>query len=403
LKHKLTWLRTALISLAVLACGIAVARHLMKTRPKAMRRERAVAATLVEVISATPRSETVFVVERGTVIPARELELTPEVSGRIIWQSPNLVPGGLFDEQDEILKIDRGDYEAALKLKQSQHEEATFNLKVEEGQQAIAKRDWEMLGNELELTETRRELALREPHLSKARAAVEAAHSAAERAQYDLDRTTIAAPFNAIIKEEFAEKEQLLTPQTKIATLIGTDHFWVQVSVPVDRLSWIDLPDEEGKNGASAKVIQELASDGKIEKAGQVIRLLGDLDPVGRRARVLVEVDDPLGLKAGGKKNSDRLLLGAYVRVEIEGRQLDEVFVLPSTAVHDGDRVWIMNEKDQLEVREATVAWRRTDSVLIQDGIKPGEEVVVSRIPTPIPGMLLRTVSDETEGAPDGR
>lgn len=403
MKHKLTWLKTALISLILLACGIVLARHLVKTRPGALRKEQVIRATLVEVVSVSPQSEKVFVVRRGTVVPARELELTPEVSGRIVWQSPNLAPGGLFDEKEEILKIDRGDHEAALKLNESLLEEATFNLKVEEGQQAIAKRDWEMLGKEIEQTEVSRELALRKPHLSKAHAAVEAAKIAVERAQWNLDRTSIVAPFNAIVKEEFVEKDQRVTPQTRIATLIGTDHFWVQVSLPVDRLNWIVLPDENGEKGATAKVIREATSGGRIEKDGHVIRLLGDLDPAGRMARVLVEVDDPLGLNAGEEENSTPLLLGAYVSVEIEGRELNEVFVLPSTAVRDGNRVWIMNEKQQLEIRRIAVAWRRTDSVLIREGIESGERVVVSRIATPIPGTPLRTVSDEERGAANER
>lgn len=398
MKHKLTWLRTILFSLAVLACGIAVARHLMKTRPRAMRRERKSPATLVEVLLASPRSETVFVPGKGTVVPARQLELTPEVSGRLVWQSPNLVPGGLFKEKDEILKIDRGDYEAALKLKQSQREEANVSLKMEEGQEAIGKHGWEMLGKEIEVTALSPELVLRKPQLNRARAAVEAAQKAVERAQYNLDRTKITAPFNAIIKEESVEKDQLVTPQTKVATLIGTDHFWVQVSLSVDELGWIDLPDENGEGGASAGVIQELASGERIQKSGYVIRLLGDLDPLGRRARLLIEIDDPLGLKANGKGNSAPLLLGAYVRVEIEGRKLKHVFVLPSTTVHDGDRVWVMNGKDQLEVRKVDVVRRRAATVIVQDGIEPGDRIVVSRIPMPIPGMLLRTVENETEG-----
>lgn len=398
MKHKLTWLRTILFSLAVLACGIAVARHLMKTRPRAMRRERKSPATLVEVLLASPRSETVFVPGKGTVVPARQLELTPEVSGRLVWQSPNLVPGGLFKEKDEILKIDRGDYEAALKLKQSQREEANVSLKMEEGQEAIGKHGWEMLGKEIEVTALSPELVLRKPQLNRARAAVEAAQKAVERAQYNLDRTKITAPFNAIIKEESVEKDQLVTPQTKVATLIGTDHFWVQVSLSVDELGWIDLPDENGEGGTSARVIQELASGERIQKSGYVIRLLGDLDPLGRRARLLIEIDDPLGLKANGKGNSAPLLLGAYVRVEIEGRKLKHVFVLPSTTVHDGDRVWVMNGKDQLEVRKVDVVRRRAATVIVQDGIEPGDRIVVSRIPMPIPGMLLRTVENETEG-----
>jgi multidrug efflux pump subunit AcrA (membrane-fusion protein) len=107
-------------------------------------------------------------------------------------------------------------------------------------------------------------------------------------------------------------------------------------------------------------------------------------------ARVLVEIEDPLGLK--DKKNPDRLplMLGAYVRVEIEGRRAEEVFRVPRTAIREGDQVWIANEEDRLEVRPVEVFWRSKDTVLIRNGLREGDRVIANSIPLPIPNMKLR-------------
>ncbi len=394
-------LLTILACLIVLGGGFAVARHLIKTKPGAARAERETPATLVEVAVAELTSEPTYVVGNGTVIPARELAVTPEVTGLVIDQSDKLVPGGIFDEGEKILEIDDRDYKAILEQKLSLLEDARFNLKVEEGQQVIAKREWELLNKDMDENDTARDLALRKPHLTRAKAALESARSAADKAQLDVDRTKIHSPFNAIVIDESVEKWQRVTQQTRVATLVGTDYFWVRVSVPFDRLESFDLPDKNGENGAHAAVIQQMSGGREVRRDGRVVRLLGDLDPVGRMARVLVEVKDPLSREKKGSDKLPPLLLGDFVRVRIDGRKIDDVVVLPGAALHDGDKVWIMDHKGQLEIRRVPVAWRRSDAVLVKDAIKPGERIVISRIPTPVPKMPLRTAkpSGEESGA----
>ncbi len=83
---------------------------------------------------------------------------------------------------------------------------------------------------------------------------------------------------------------------------------------------------------------------------GTVIKLLGELGAEGRMARVLVEIKDPLGLNSTGKKHSP-LLIGEYVRMEIEGRQLKNVYRIPRTALRDNTRIWLVSNDGKLEIR----------------------------------------------------
>mgnify|MGYP000293652305 CR=1 FL=1 len=121
---------------------------------------------------------------------------------------------------------------------------------------------------------------------------------------------------------------------------------------------------------------------------------MGDLTTEGRMARVLVAVEDPLGLKAENRERT-HLLIGEYVRVEIEGRNLADVILLPRSALHDGNTVWLVTSENTLSIREVTPVWRDEDSIVVKEGLAAGDRLITSALPAPIDGMPLRM---DTEG-----
>ena len=375
----------ALVLLVLCAGGFA-AYQLAGSRAKAKRGKRKAQAPVVTVTQAKPQSGPVRVQGMGAVIPAQSVTLKPEVSGTIVAQSDAVIPGGLLRKGDLIARIDPRDYTLAIEREKANLEKAVFDLQVEEGRQIIARQEWSLLKADVPEEKTSVDLALRKPHIRNARAAVSAARSRLKQAEIDLERTTIRAPFNAIVREEAMEVGQAVTSQSDLATLIGTDRFWVQVSIPVEQLAFVRFPGKAEKEGAPCRVSTQPGPTGGVERNGRVVRLLGDLDPVGRMARVLAAVEDPLGLQTGGQP----LLVGAYVHVDIEGRPLRDVIRLPRAALREGGVVWVMNGGNRLEVRKVEIAWRQKDCVLVRSGLKADERIVTSRIPTPIPGMTLR-------------
>jgi len=381
----------------VLAVGVLAATWLISTPPQPERRHEEAAVPLVRVLDAEPVSYRVTLAAMGTVVPAQEVALFPQVTGRIVEQSPGLVPGGVFRQGDTLLRIDPRDYRIAVKQQEAALERARLELRLETGRKVIAEREWKLLEADIPDIQEYRELALREPHQRNAAASLAAAEAALELAELNLERTVIRAPFNAIVQEEFVDEGQLVSPQTRLATLVGTDRFWVQVSIPVDRLRWIDLP-QDGKPAApDVRITQETGPDVTIERHGRLLRLLGDLDPAGRMARVLVSIEDPLVLARKAGQRGPGLMLGAYVRVEIMGRTLRDVFVVPRTAIREGDRLWVLDEDDALRFRDVTIAWRSGEEVVVSEGLQRGERVVVTPLASPIPGMKLRP---QAEAAP---
>ena len=451
------------LALAVLGGGAALAVHLLATGPKSERRPPARRAHLVAVEAVALSAQPIRVDAMGAVGPAQVVDLQPRVSGEIVEVSPECVPGGRFGAGATVAKIDEADFKLAvaqqqaearrlaaqteqrksdiqqaesdIKKRESEIVQAEAALAIELGEQAVAKQEYKLLGQSVR--EEDRELVLRQPQLraaqavcdvaraakksaeamktsaEAAKAAAEAAEAAAEAAlkkmQLDLRRTTIKAPFNAIVDSESIDLGSQVSPTTRLARLVGTDEYWVEASVPVDQLKWVRIPRsrEEEKTGSTVRVYDEAAWGKTAFREGSVLRLASKLEEQGRMARLLVLVKDPLALE-DKNRGKPALLLGSYVRVEIEGQGLESVVAVDRGRLHDGDHVWVMDAEGKLDIREVEVKFRGRDRVLVSGGLKAGERLVTTDLAAPVQGMPLCTrdeagAASEAEAEGGGR
>lgn len=376
-------------AVVVLVLSIFIAGRIIATRPQPQQKPVVAPVIPVEVIEAKRGPHVIHIEAGGTVIPTREVNLSPQVSGRVIELNDALVPGGFVEAGEALLRVDPRDYDFLVEQQKAQVARAEFTLKDELGRRAVAEQEWELLGKTIETTEAGRELALRGPQLAQAEANLKAAKSSLEQAELNLARTSLSVPFNAQVRTEMVEVGQQVGPNTTVAVLTGTDTYWIQAAVPLDQLAYFRKPDREGRGGALAEIEVRTAT-GVSKRQGQVVRLLNTLEDRSRMARVLIAVPDPLNLQSQSQETP--LLLGTYVHVRIEGDRLNDVYTLPPTAMREGDRIWIMDNNDSLEIREADIAWRQGGNVLVRKGLKDGERIVVSRIGAPLPGLKLQVI-----------
>lgn len=381
----------AVIIILTLTGGLVYLFNALKPVTKKRKPSRAI--PIVEAVKISPTTEKVYIEAAGEVIPAMETTLFAEVEGKIIELSSELVPGGVVKKGEKVVRIDPADYILRVKELKAGLAEAESKLDLEEGQQVIAREEWRLFEKEHEAAPADKSLALREPYLKSAKAQVDAARSRLEAAELDLKRTTVLAPFNGIVLEEFAEKGQYVGRQGKIATLAGTDYFWVRSSIPLSYVSRIPFPNKDNKQGAKVKVILDAPNGRKVVRRGTVEKLLGDLDLKGRMARILVRIDDPLALKE--KAGDGRILIGSFVNLQIDAGELKNVYVFPREAVREGDRIFILKKDNTLDVWPLDIRWRRKDEVLGLVKIDEGERLIVSRLQNPLPGMKLRVAGDK--------
>lgn len=382
-------LKVLIICVGIIAVGIAGASYLSRTAPQAHKRPPEQTAALVQTQRLLPGNHQIAVTGMGTVIPATEITLKTRVSGEIQVVHPEFVQGGFIREGEKVLKIDPTDYELAIARRQSTVADAEYALKVEMGYQDVARREWSLLNPGAAASEQEAELALRKPHLAKARSDLAAARADLEQARLNLARTDILAPFNAVVRSTLVDVGSQVTPQDELAQLVGTDKYWIQVSLPIDRLTWIRIPRDNAERGADATVIYR-----GFRRKGTVIRLLSDLETEGRMARVLVAVSDPLGLGPPQHGHSPPLLIGEYVRVEIMGQRLEDVYRIPRSALRDNSTIWLLSSTNTLQIVPVQTIWRDAGHVLMKNGLEPGMRLIVSDLAAPVDGMALRDNTD---------
>ena len=378
----------AVIPAIIVILAAAGGFSMIATAPRAAKAppETAAPAVTTGVFGRGVQQVTVSVM--GTVKAAREVSLKSRVSGEIVSVSNAYVPGGMFASGEEMLRIDPQDYELNLREIRAGVTEAEYDLKVEQGYQNVAGREWSLLKESSNGSEEEAELALRKPHLEKAVADLEAARAKLDQARLDLARTSITAPFPAVVKDKSADLGAMVAEQEVLATIACTDEFWVEASIPVDRLGWITLP--AGDAPGSAATVIGGGVDSAARREGRVIRLLPALEDEGRMARILISIPDPLNL--AGTPGVTPLLLGSYVTVLVDGGQLDDAIAIPRTAFRDNGRIWVMAEDGTLDIRTVTTAWRDTQSVILTQGLEEGEQVVLSSLSAPVQGMRLSAV-----------
>ena len=406
-----------LIAISVLAAAIFLAQKIIGMKPKAVVKPQVNHGVLVEGVVVNTQDQDALIIGQGIVEPAEQVNLIAQVSGLVQKLHSELSVGGQVRKNEKLIQIDPTDFSLAITEAKARVKIAQQEASLESGRREAAEQEWMLMEKRggLSASDEAKGRALRKPQAKIAASNLKIAKNTLRRAQVGYQRTVLRAPFNAVILSESVDKGQLVGPGAPMASLAGTDAFWVTTSIPTSELGWIDFPKTKRKRGkrnikskGSKALVRYDVGAYVIEREGYVLRQLTQVETTGRMARVVIEVPDPLGIS--NQKKS--LLLGAQVEVQILGRSMGKVVEVPRAAIHNENEVWLFAPEKlssqgelkqasklntygkqtlgQLEVRQVKILRKRKDSVLIQKSLKSGEILIVSRIPTPVPGMLLR-------------
>ncbi|WP_456473573.1 efflux RND transporter periplasmic adaptor subunit [Desulfolithobacter sp.] len=380
------------IILGLLAAGLMASRYTLHSRPAIKRNPPEKMQLPVQVLSLYRMDTQPIVQAMGTVIPSRELAVMSQVTGIVRTVHPNLVPGGRIRAGDILVAIDDRDYQLALERSTHNLEKVRMDLRLEEGSQAVARREFELIREHDTPVPFKApaDLILRKPQLAKARAALAAAETDVARARLDLERTRIRAPFNAVVLERNVTVGSLVSPQTTVARLAATDTFWVRLAVPHSALQAIDLP--RGDEPGAPVALRDAADPKGPQVQGRILRMLGDIDPAGIMARLIVEVTTPL-------QGTPPLLLEQPVQALITGRTLKNCFRLPRTAVRLDNTVLLADQDNRLIIRHIEPVWRDANWVYVQDGLHEGDRLIVSPVAAPVEGITLSIIPESASPA----
>jgi len=387
--------RTALkiiLPLLVLVVGFAGFKMLVQMKKTPHRQPPQQQGILVDIVNPIPGDYQVTVHATGTVRAAREISLVPEVSGKVVDISPQLVSGGRFRQGETLLKIDPSNYQLAVEKARSDIARAEVALATEQEQAKIALDEWQRI--DIADKGEPGPLVSREIQLKQQRANLAAAKANFKLAELNLQRTTLNAPFNGRISQEQVDLGQYLRSGNSIGKFSGTDKAEIYVPLPYAELQWLKIPTTNSQQkGASANI--SLPGQNHPHWQGKIIRSLGEIDPTTRMATVIVAVDTPYNQSK--TNNRADLETGMFVDIQIKGESLKNIVTIPRKALRNNQQVWVIDDENRLQIKQVEIARREKDRLLISSGLKATDRIVTTSLAAAADGMLLRPLKQEQQ------
>ncbi|NKB89661.1 MAG: efflux RND transporter periplasmic adaptor subunit [Acidobacteria bacterium] len=323
---------------------------------------------------------------QGTVRPRTESRVVPEVGGRVIWVSPDFVSGGFFEEGDPLLRLDSHDYQQAVVRAAAEVSAAKLRLAQEEAEAEIARAEWEELGEGAPP-----DLTARVPQLENARAGVAAAEANLIKTEQDLERTEIKAPYAGRVRDKAVDVGQFIAPGSQVGSIYAIDIAEIRLPLPDQDLAYLSnmpLVYRGQRGGAGPEVILRAQFAGaEHEWRGRLVRTEGEIDAASRMVHAVAQVRDPYG--RGNTPGRPPLAVGMYVQAEILGDIVENVALIPRSALRDGNQVWVLDSADKLHARAVEILRLDADIAIIGAGLESGERVVLSALEFVADGMKV--------------
>ncbi|MGB0580441.1 MAG: efflux RND transporter periplasmic adaptor subunit [Limisphaerales bacterium] len=367
-----------LIPLVIIFASLLVAKRWVDNKPEAKRWASPPATTFVDATRVSSGDYQVIIRSQGTVKARTESTLIPEIAGVVTKVSPSFLDGGFFEEGELLLQIDPSNYETALTVAQASFTDAESTFEEEKALADQALADWKRLGR----TNAANPLTLRKPQLAKAQAALGSAQARVTEAERNLKRTTIHAPYAGRILTKRVDIGQYVSPGTVLANIYAVDFAEIRLPLSNRQLAHVDVPEVfrgVGTVGQGPKV--ELRADigGETVKwEGSIVRSEGAVDTRSRQQFVIAQVDNPYARRG---PDQPPLKVGMFVEASIIGTKLDNVFVIPRSALRPNDEVLTVDDENRLHRKQVGIVWRDKENVIVNQGLEAGTVLCQTSLP----------------------
>ena len=338
---------------------------------------------IVEIL--TPKDFQVQISSNGTTTPLIQTVLTAEVGGEVIYRSKKFSEGSSVIEGEILAKIDDTDLQLQYKnaLLQLANAEVQHSLQLAEAE--VAKEAWEKIGDG-----AASDLTLKKPQLKQAEALLEVAKAQVSSAEKKLNKTEIVAPYAGRIQSVNIDLGTTIIPGQPVGALYTSSEVEVTLAVKDNDLQFLSIPMDGRKLDPSEQALVEIKSfyKGKNQTwIGRLERVDGVIDPVTRMINLIavfkndfIETDKP------------NLPIGLFVEAQIDGIILKDIFSIPVNAISENNEVYIVNNDSELVSRQLSILKKYSDFVIVKDGLKAGERIVISKLSTASNGIKVNPV-----------
>ncbi len=377
-----------ILPLLILVVAGVCTKILLNQKQPPQKQEQVERGLLVNVLTVKKGNVTIPILATGTVTANNEMDVTAQISGRVTKVSQNFVAGGFVNKGDHLFSLEKADFEFALKKAEAEKEKIKLELITIESQATVARSQWEQINPD----KKPQPLTVYEPQLANAKAQLAAAQASIRQAELNLKRTRVHAPFSGLIQQKNIALGKYVMPGTSLGYLLDSSVAEINIPLQPENLKWLEVPGTNvDTKGSTAKVSMNLGGQ-QVSWQGQLVRSLGTIDSQTRMATVVVQVDDPYGLKS---LKTFPLVNGAFVNIEFSGITLNQVVEIPRAALHSNNTVWTVGPDNRLLIRPVTIGRKLYDMVVINSGLTTGEKVIVSALAGAADGMKLRPMDVE--------
>ncbi len=369
--------KNVILPLIIIIAGVAVFQLLHVTKPEPEKKESTARPLSLFVAPARAADKILNVTVTGEVRARSEIDLVAQVSGRIVYMSDQFSEGGQIGPDQVLIKIDDRDYKVAVAGAEARVAAAEVTL-----EQALA--DADVAEKQLRGFKNPSPLALKKPQVGQARAALKAAQAELQRAQLDLERTNLSVPFEGRVKTRRAGLGQFVTPGTSLGKVFATDQVEVRLSLTDKQLHSLGKPmgyiSQNPEDAPNVLFTNSIAGEQHHWK-GYLKSIDAAVDNSTRTIYALAVLDNPYQ-----QDQEIPMAVGMYVEAQISGRNVSQATLISAAGLRAGNIVYTV-ENGLLRKHEVKVGYQDNDFALIEEGVLPGQDVVVSPIRNPIDGM----------------
>ena len=385
LSHATAWLRFARPAPLALACALALTAC-GKEDTAAPNASQSAPALPVGVVTAEATQVGVITELPGRVDASRVAEVRARVAGivqkRVFTEGSDVKAGQL------LYAIDAAPYEAAVQNAQAALARAEANTLQTSSQleryrplveaNAISKQDF-----------VNAEVAQKQ-----AQSEVASAKASLRTAQINLGYARVTAPISgrigqALVTEGALVGQGVATPLAVIQQIDPVYVNFTQSATDAFKLRKALSDGQFSSAGENATEVEVLLDDGtSYELPGKLLFSDISVDPATGQVTLRAEVPNPKGL----------LLPGLYVRIRMETAKANDVIALPQQAVtrtQEGNAVTVIDAEGKLSTRDVQITMAQNNQWIVQEGLKPGEQVVVDglqKLQMMPPGTPLKPV-----------
>jgi len=234
--------------------------------------------------------------------------------------------------------------------------------------------------------------------VDQARAAIENAKAAIAQAELNIGYCTIRSPIEGLIgKREVAPGNLVGRGEaTLLATVSRLDPLRVFLSISEAEYLRIMASRQKGQTKPGAQIELLLADGSVFPHKGRMIIADRAVDVATGTLTIIAEFPNPEGL----------LRPGQFGRALVAAEERQNAILVPQVAVQEiqgAKTVLVVGADDMVALRTITPAETVGDFIIVRDGVKPGERVIVEGIQKARPGSKVEPMFAPASGGPGGK